>query len=360
MSHRPALKLLIRTASAAAFAALLTSAYYRVNSPSVMADAANAFLSSLTAEQKAKATFDFKDDERHFFHFVPDNNIQQTLKRGRKGLTLREMTAPQKHLAHALLNAGLSQSGYIKATSIMSLEDVLRIQEKDDGERRNPEKYYFSVFGSPSEGGTWSYRVEGHHLSMHFIVVNGKVVATPFFFGTNPAEIREGPRKGLKVLAREEDRGRDLMAALTADQKKTAVVSQEAYKDILTAADRKAALKGQPNGLSASKMNAKQKQLLQALLEEYCSNLPDQAAQARRDQIKKAGSNMFFAWAGTEEKGKGHYYRIQAPSFLVEYDNTQNGANHVHSIWRDYEGDFGDDLLKAHYQASHLAVNYPR
>lgn len=343
----------MRGATILAFAGLLTSAYYRVQSPVVMSEAARAFLKSLTPEQKAKATFSFDDDERHFFHFVPDNNIQQTLKRGRKGLTLREMTSPQKHLAHALLNAGLSQRGYIKATQIMSLEDVLRILEKDDGERRNPEKYYFSIFGDPSENGTWSYRVEGHHISLHFIVVNGKVVATPMFYGTNPAEVKEGPRAGLRVLAKEEDLGRELVMALTPEQKKTAIVAAEGYKDIFTMADRKAALKGQPSGLSASKMNAKQRQILMSLLEEYCYNLPDQAAQVRMDQIKKAGNNMFFAWAGPEERFKGHYYRVQAPTFLVEYDNTQNGANHIHSVWREYEGDFGDDLLKAHYQSAH-------
>lgn len=353
MSRRPVVAF-IRGAAVVAFAGLLTSAYYRVHSPGVMAEAATALLNSLNDEQKAKIKFDFKDTaEREFFHFVPDNNIQQTLKRGRKGLILGEMTPPQKHLAHALLNAGLSQRGYIKATSIMSLEEILRIMEKDDGQRRNPEKYYFSIFGEPSESGTWSYRVEGHHLSLHFTVVNGKAVATPIFYGTNPAEVKQGPRAGLRVLGKEEDLGRELVKALTAEQKKTAIVSQEAYKDILTAADRRAALKGQPNGLQASKMNAKQKQLLQAVLEEYCYNLPDQVAQVRLDLIKKAGTNIYFAWAGSEERGQKHYYRIAAPSFLVEYDNTQNDANHVHSIWREYAGDFAEDLLKAHLQTSH-------
>lgn len=342
-----------RAALIGGFGLLLCSAYYRVNSPSVMADAATAFLNSLTPEQKGKTAFDFKDDERHFFHFVPDNNIQQTLKRGRKGLTLGEMSPHQKHLAQALLNAGLSQRGYIKAISIMSLEDILRIQEKDNGTRRNPEKYYFSIFGAPAEKGTWSYRVEGHHLSLHFTVVNGKVVGTPLFLGTNPALVKEGPRAGLRVLAKEEDLGRELLVALSADQKKLAVLQKEAYKDILTMANRKAAIEGAPAGLPMNKMNAKQKAMLQALLEEYCSNLPEQAAMARQDAIKKSGNNIWFAWTGVEEKGGPHYYRVQGSTFLVEYDNTQNGANHVHSVWREYDGDWGDDILKAHYAASH-------
>lgn len=336
-----------------AFTLLLTSAYYRVSSPSVMADAARSFLSALTPEQRSKAVFPMKDEERHFWHFVPDNNLVQTKGRSRKGLTLREMTPPQKHLAHALLNAGLSQRGYIKATSIMSLEDILRMMEKDDGERRNPEKYYFTIFGEPSEKGTWAYRVEGHHISLHFTVVAGKVVSSPLFFGTNPAMVKEGPRAGLRVLAREEDLGRELLVALTPEQKKVAIVAAEAYKDILTEASRTASLKGQPSGLSATKMNAKQKQLLQGLLEEYANNLPDQVAQYRLEMIRKAGTNLNFAWAGVEEKGGPHYYRVQAPTFLIEYDNTQNGSNHVHAVWREFEGDWGEDLLKAHYAASH-------
>jgi hypothetical protein len=346
--------MLPRVALLAGFALLLTSAYYRVSSASVMSDAAKAFLNSLTDEQRAKASFPIQDQELFFWHFVPDNNLVQSNGRGRKGLTLREMTPPQKHLAQALLSSGLSQRGYIKATSIMSLEDILRILEKDDGERRNPEKYYFSVFGTPGEKGAWAYRVEGHHLSLHFTVVDGKVASTPLFLGTNPAEVREGPRKGLRVLAREDDLGRAVLMSLTPEQRKTAVVAAEAYKDILTAASRKAALEGQPSGLSAAKMNAKQRQALQTLLEEYSNNVPDQVAQARLEQIKKAGTNLNFAWAGVAELGGPHYYRVQAPTFLIEYDNTQNGANHVHSVWRDLTGnDWGEDLLKAHYAASH-------
>jgi hypothetical protein len=323
---------------------LLTSAYYRTQSVPVMSDAAKNFLASLTPEQTAKATFQFKDEERFNWHFIP---------RERKGLPLKEMTAPQKHLAQALLSAGLSQQAYIKATSIMSLEDVLRILEKDNGVRRNPDGYFFSIFGEPSEKGTWGYRVEGHHLAFNFTIANGKVVSSPNFFGANPAEVREGPRKGLRVLHREEDLGRELLTALSAEQKKIAIVDKEAYKDILTAASRKASLQGQPSGLPISKMNGKQKEILQNLIEEYAYTFPDQIAQARLALIKKAGNNLHFAWAGVEERGGPHYYRVQSPDFLIEYDNTQNGANHIHAVWRDFEGDFGLDLLKEHYAASH-------
>jgi len=306
--------------------------------------AASAFLASLTPEQRAKATFSFQDEERLNFHFIP---------RERKGLQLREMTPTQRHLAHALLSAGLSQGGYIKATTIMSLEDVLRILEKDSGERRNPEKYYFSVFGDLSNKGAWGYRVEGHHLSQNFTVVNGRVADVPSFFGANPAEVRDGPRKGLRALAAEEDMARELMLSLDAEQRKVALVSAEAYKDILTEAKRKAALEGQPSGLPGSKLTSRQFALLQGLVEEYAHNMPDQLAQARMEQFRKAGRNVHFAWAGVVDKGGPHYYRVQAPTFLIEYDNTQNNANHIHSVWRDFNGDFGLDLLKSHYETSH-------
>jgi hypothetical protein len=322
---------------------LLTSAYYRIHSASIIADTAKNFLASLTPEQKAKATFRFDDEERYDWHYIPKE---------RKGLPFREMAPFQKHLAHALLNAGLSQRGYMKAVTIMSLDDVLRQLENDSGERRNPEKYYFSIFGEPSEKGTWGYRVEGHHVSLNFTLANGTVVASPNFFGANPAEVREGPRAGLRVLGREEDLGRDLLMALRPDQKSVAIVTKEAYKDILTEATRQAALKGQPNGLQASKMDAHQRELLEALLEEYAHTFPDDIAQARMEQVKKAGNNLYFAWAGVEQRGGPHYYRIQSPGFLVEYDNTQNNANHIHTVWRDFSGDWGHDLLKEHYQSS--------
>jgi hypothetical protein len=225
--------------------------------------------------------------------------------------------------------------------------------EKDSGERRNPDGYFFTIFGEPSAEGTWGYRVEGHHLSQNYTVVGGKVIDSPSFFGTNPAEIKQGPRKGMRVLAAEEDLARELVTSLEGEQKKVAIVDQTAYKDIFTMASRKAALEGQPSGLPASKLNTKQFGMLTALLEEYANNVPEQMAQARMEQIKKVGKNLQFAWAGSLDRGGPHYYRVQSPVFLIEYDNTQNDANHIHSVWRDYNGDFGLDLLKAHYQTSH-------
>jgi hypothetical protein len=315
-----------------------------------MVYAAKNFVASLDDSQKQKAMFPFEGDERFFWQYIPSEDIQKRFNRPRRGLPLREMTQPQRHLASALLAAGLSQKGYIKATTIMSLEDVLRMMEKDSGERRNPEKYFFSIFGEPSDGGTWGYRVEGHHVSVHFTVAGGRVIGNPTFFGANPAEVRVGPRTGLRALAAEEDRARALLESLTPDQRKTAIVTDKAYADILTEASRKAALQGQPSGLSASKLNGTQKKLLQELLSEYAENLPEEMAAQRREKIRQAGNNLFFAWAGVPEKGGPHYYRVQAQAFLIEYDNTQNGANHIHSVWRDFNGDWGEDLLAQHYQ----------
>jgi Protein of unknown function (DUF3500) len=323
---------------------LLAAAYHRLNTPSLMAEAANRFLASLTPEQRAKATFAFSDGERENWHYIP---------RVRKGLPLREMTPAQKHLASALLSAGLSQQGFLKAETIMSLEEVLRLIEKGHGPERDPEKYYFSIFGQPSATGTWGYRVEGHHLSQNYTVVNGRVAGAPSFFGANPAEVREGPRQGLRTLAGEEDLGRALIQSLDPEQRRVAIVSEKAYADILTAADRQAALRGQPSGLPASKLNGSQFERLMALLEEYAQNMPEQIAQTREAEIDQAGKGIYFAWAGGIQPGEPHYYRVQSRAFLIEFDDTQNHANHIHSVWRDFDGDFGRDLLKEHYQASH-------
>ncbi len=317
---------------------------HRIQAASLMTECASRFLSALDADQRGKATFPFATDERMNWHFIP---------RERKGLPLLEMTPYQKHLASALLAAGLSQTGYIKAVTIMSLEDVLKIIESDSGEHRNSEKYYFSVFGTPSDSGAWGYRVEGHHLSQNYTVVNGDVIDGPSFFGANPAEVRQGPRKGLRTLAGEDDLGVELIHSLDDQQQKVAIVDPTAYKDILTAASRKAALQGQPSGISASKMSTRQFDTLMALMEEYARNVPDELAEGRMAQINKAGRNIYFAWSGGIDRGDLHYYRVQTPSFLIELDDTQDKANHIHSVWRDFTGDFGEDLLQHHYHSSH-------
>jgi hypothetical protein len=321
---------------------------------SLMTECAKRFLAALDENQRGRATFPFDTDERMNWHFIPDNTNLAIDRLGvRKGLTLRDMSPYQRHLAGALLAAGLSQNGYIKAVTIMSLEEVLRIMEGDAGEHRNPEKYYFSIFGTPSDTGTWGYRVEGHHVSQNYTVVGGKVLGGPSFFGANPAEVRQGPRKGLRVLSAEDDLGFELIRTLDEPKQKIAIVDANAYPEILTAASRKAALKGQPSGLSAAKMTSNQLDALIALVEDYARNVPDELAKHRLEQLNQAGKNIFFAWAGGTRPDDPHYYRVQTPAFLIEMDDTQDNANHIHSVWRDFEGDFGQDLLSQHYSASH-------
>jgi hypothetical protein len=313
-----------------------------------MTECATRFLAAPDADQRARVTFPFDTDERMDWHYIP---------KARKGLPLREMAPYQKHLASALSAAGLSQSGYIKAVTIMSLEDVLRIIEHDSGEVRNPEKYYFSVFGSPSGTRPWGYRIEGHHLSQNYTFVQGKVIDGPSFFGANPAQVRQGPRKELRTLSAEDDLGFQVIHALDEQQQKTAIVDPTAYKEILTAASRQAALQGQPSGVSAVKMNQRQFDALRALMEEYAHNVTEEVAGRRIEQINKAGRTVFFAWSGGINPGDLHYYRVQTPSFLIEMDDTQDNANHIHSVWRDFTGDFGEDLLHEHYRTSHLWTN---
>jgi hypothetical protein len=335
--------------SASRLVALLGAALFAASSAEAhpaaeeIATAANKFLSALNPGQKAKATFDFKGDDRLDWHFIPKD---------RKGLTIKEMTADQRKLAHALLRSSLSPQGYNKATNIMSLESVLHELE-GAGRRfpRDPDLYHFFIFGKPEPKGTWGWRFEGHHLSANFTIIKGEFFAsTPSFMGSNPAEILKGPRKGLRVLAGEEDLARQLVKSLDAEQRKATIFSETAPKEIFTEAKRRV----QPletQGISAARLKPAQRRNLVKLIEEYVHRVrPDVAGQDLK-KIENAGiEKISFAWAGGIEKGEGHYYRVQGPTFLLEYDNTQNNNNHIHAVWRDFENDFGEDLLRNHYQ----------
>jgi hypothetical protein len=325
--------------------ALLTAAYERIDTPALMSDAAKAYLGSLSPALRVKTMIPFSDDERLNWHFIPLDN--------RKGVALREMTPAQKHLAEALLSSGLSSQGIIKAHTIMSLEQVLKDIEQGKAQERDPEKYFVSIFGEPSEKGTWGFRFEGHHVSVNFTIVNGRVASSPNFFGSNPAMVKDGPRAGTRALKGEEDVARDLVKSLTPEQRAMAIVEKTAPADILTSDSRKAALKGQPNGIPFAKLNAKQKETLEALVGVYAGNFPPMIADMRMEQYRKSQANLYFAWAGGIEAGDPHYYRIQTPAFLIEYDKTQDNGNHIHSVWRDFNGDFGQDLLAQHYAADH-------
>jgi len=325
-------------------------------SSSAMASAATKFLDSLTPEQRQEATFAFNADERLRWHFIPTEMYP------RKGLLVKQMTEPQRRLAHDLLKAGLSQRGYMTASQIMDLETVLdgieavqRTRETSPRGQplvRDPEKYFFSIFGTPSTHDTWGWRVEGHHVSLHFNVVNGSLVAAaPTFFGSNPAEVREGPKKGLRILGAEEDGARALVESLDASQREKAIFRKEAPGDIITMANVKIDPLA-PEGIPMSALNANQRALLTKLIDVYTGYMAADIAADRVARLKKAGEDkIVFAWAGPMERGKKHYYRVQGPTFLIEYDNTQNDANHIHSVWRDFSGDFGQDLLRDHVKS---------
>ena len=335
----------VRVAVIGVMMALLLSAYVKQQAPAIMTSAAKNFLNSLEPWQKTAVSFKMEDEERSNWFYTPVP---------RKGLALHDMKPYQRQLAMAMIAAGLSQRGFIKAVTIMSLDEILLVTEPQP--RRDPDNYYISIFGEPSETGEWGYRVEGHHVSQNFTLVNGKVQGAPRFFGSNPAEVKDGPRKGLRVLANEEDLALTVVNSLSPDERKVAIFDAKAPSDIITTNSREAAMKGQPSGIEASAMTADQRTKLHDLLDEYCSNMPDEIAALREAQIKKAGNNIWFAWAGGTATDQPNYYRVQAPEFLVEFDKTQSNGNHIHSVWRDFNGDFGRDLLKEHYASSHPAA----
>ena len=307
-----------------------------------MARAADKFLDGLTDEQKTKATFDFDDKERTNWYFTPH---QKDRKADRKGLPLAEMTAEQRRAALDLLKTGTSASGDKKALTIMSLESILRDLEKGGAMVRNPDWYFFTVFGKPSAKGKWGWRVEGHHLSLNFTLEDGKILAaTPAFFGANPATVQDGARKGLRTLPDAEDLAKKLLKSLDDDQKKTAH-QKEQFPEIAEATDGPKV--GEPKGLAADKMTQDQQHVLMDLLHAYTDRMPEDVAEAEWSDVKKADiGNIHFAYAGGTEPGKRHTYRVQGPTFVIEFLNVQpdganNPANHIHSAWRHIGGDFG-------------------
>ena len=320
---------------------LVSAAAAALNPADGLADAVNTFTASLTDEQRAVAVYPFDAEERWNWHFIPKE---------RNGLSFEHLTEVQIPLAHAVLKAALSDHGYKTVETIRSLEGVLRELEGPQATHRNPLDYHFTVFGTPEKDGTWAFRYEGHHLSLNWTVIKGKVISdSPQFMGTNPGEVMSGPLTGTRALGDLEDMGRAFVSGLSDEQKTVAIISTEAPKDVLTGAEVEAPVQ-EDKGIAYSALTDAQKQDFIALIEAHAKfQLPEVAAQ-RLARIQKAGiDEVKFAWMGSLEKGQGHYYRLQGKTFIVEYDNTQNNANHVHEAWRDFHGDFGRDLLKEHY-----------
>jgi hypothetical protein len=319
-----------------------------------MADAAIVFVSTLTSEQRRTVSFTFDDaKERERFGYVP------TEGHPRVGLSIERMTGRQRAAAHELLKAGLSEKGYMTTDAIMQLESVLHLIENPPGApprpgalERNPLKYFVWIFGTPGTRSTWGWKLEGHHVSLNFTIVNGALVSTaPHFFGADPAEVKDGPQKGLRLLGYEEDPARELVMTLDASQRAKAVISATAPPEILTGNNTTISPLA-PIGVVAAELQPRQRDLLMRVVDAYTSVMAPDLAADRMAALTKAGlDRITFAWAGELERGTRHYYRVQGPTFLIEFDNTQDNGNHVHSVWRDFNGDWGRDLLREHLAA---------
>lgn len=305
----------------------------------------NQFISSLTSPQKSKIVHEFKEDTREDWHFLPWSSYE------RQGLPLKELTANQKKLVHKLLQSSLSETGYKQTTEIIGLENVLAAIS-GDSVYRDPQKYYVSIYGNPANEDTWMWTFEGHHVSLHFTTVADMVSYSPRFFGSNPGRIMDGEHKGFSPLVNEEDLGLALVNMLSDNQKKIAIFNDKAYNDIQSW-NNSVAEKLPSEGILVSDLNVNQKKQVMRIIHEYVSTIPTDQAREKMDAIRNEElDDMRFAWAGATVLGKAHYYRIQAKSFMIEFDNSQDNANHIHSVWRDFEGDFGRDLLKEHYKNS--------
>lgn len=357
-----------RGAAALAFGAALALSNSANQPANLMLATATRFVDSLTPAQRASTVFSLTSKERTQWHYFPERGFRAEYGRDRQGIMFKQMDPKQRHLAYALLSSGLSQAGFVKATTIMSVEEIVRVIEADTTGNRDAERYHFSFFGTPAARGTWAWRVEGHHVVLNFTLKDGRIEsASPTFLGANPHEVPLPPHQGLRPLDREEDLARQLVQSLSAAQRKRAIYDAVAPFDILSMGTVRARLEASPVGLPASALTARQRALLFEVADEYANNLAEPLAARRREQIRRAPlDRLFFAWAGatarpavrTPEVGKpttgfrhreGVYYRVQSPEFLIEFNNTQNYANHSHSVWRDWRGDFGLDVLSQHY-----------
>ena len=318
--------------------ALLMGQAKKEPSPSAaaMQEAAKTFLGSLDEAQLEQATFEFGDEERLNWHFIP---------RERKGLPLKDLEGTPMQAAHGLIASGLSEAGYEQALNVMSLEEILYLLEGGDREerrsKRDPQKYYLSIFGTPSAKGQWGWRVEGHHLSLNYTIQDGVIISsTPEFFGANPGTVDAGPGRAVRVLGPEEDMARQILKLCSDEQLKKVWRDKEAPSDLRGGGVAQPVVTD-PVGITFAEMNDDQQELLGQLLAEYLKNMPASISKQRKKQIQQAGMDkIHFAWWGSPNVNEPHYYVVQGPTFIVEYNNVQNNANHVHSIWRNIDGDF--------------------
>jgi len=323
-----------------------------------MAEAATKFLDSLNTIQRKAATFPFAGDERYTWNYRPTQGGDSRVL-DRNGLRIMNMTKEQQNLALSLIDAGMSKRSAEQARWIMQLEDILREHEREEGRMfagvRDSELYWFSVFGDPQGSAPWAWKVGGHHVAFHFTIVDGEMVAaTPCFEGANPAQVRFGEHAGKRALPEEEDLPRALVQSLTGENRAKAVFSEDAPQDILSDAYRSLDRFLLPRGVAYSALSGEQREKLVGVVKHYVGRVSDEIAAQEWNKIEQAGlDSITFAWGGKVEKGAGHYYAIQGPTFMVEYDNTQGNSNHIHSVWRTFAGDWGEDILAQHYAANH-------
>jgi hypothetical protein len=305
-----------------------------------MRASAERLLAALPNESREQAVRPFEDRDRIDWHYTP---------RSRNGISFKEVDKPARDAVHGLLRTALSATGYRKVVNIIELEIVLK-EIETFGWMRDPERYHLTVYGTPDAAKRWGWRFEGHHLSLNFTLAGDKMaVDTPSFLGANPATVAKGPRKGLRALGEEHDAGWALLEALSEAQRREAVFAERTYGDIVTANKDKVEPLAAA-GIPAAKLDEKQRALLWKLIEVYAGNFEPGLAQARLARAKQGGVEAIrFGWAGSTARGKPHYYRVQGPLFLIEYDASQNDGNHIHTVWRDFNGDFGRDLLREHY-----------
>lgn len=304
------------------------------------AQAASSLLRALPEGKRAQAQLPFESDQRTEWNYVP-------MKRA--GVPLADLDANQKTLVDSLLSSALSPRGLDTAKGIIQHELILRELE-GNAQRRDPGLFYTVVFGEPGPA-PWAWRFEGHHLSVNATHVAGeKQIVAPLFMGSNPARVASGPKAGLRLLAAEEDLARALIKMLPGERRARAMLAEDAFSEIVTRNDPKVR-PFEMEGLAASDMTQGEQEQLRKLLHVYANRLTEPAARDQLERIERAGfGKLHFGWAGSIEPGKPHYYRLHGPTVLIEYDNTQNNANHIHTVWRDLERDFGGDLLRAHYE----------
>lgn len=309
-----------------------------------MTTAARALLEATPAAQRPELLLPFTLEARGDWNYTP---------RSRPGIAFKTMEGAQRQAAQQLLAAALSEPGLVKVQAVIALEIALR-EIETFGLSRDPENYAIALFGTPDSASPWGWRIEGHHLSLHFTLADGQVVATlPQFLGANPAQVPrdiggKGPRKGQRALGEEEDRAFALLAALSPAQRQRAIFSARPFGDIVT---RNAAQPDSmaPVGVAFSALDAAQQALLLRIIESLASVAESSLAQQRLERVRAGGLDaIHFGWAGATERGQPHYWRIQGAGILIEWDNS--GGNHIHNVWRDFEGDWGRDVLGEHYR----------